>query len=414
MGYTFGAMPWKKTTPMEEMNRFVMLAASGRFTLTELCVDFGVSRKTGHKWLRRYEAEGLTGLRPRSRAPQRCPQQTGAGIERLILRVRQRRRTWGPKKLREVLRCEYRIKALPSHSTIARILRRHGASQRPRRKPGAYEVTRSTLTKPTHSNHVWTVDFKGWVMLHPLQRCDPLTVCDLFSHLVIGCRAQPNQQFGRTLRTFKALMRSYGKPQIIRVDNGTPFASIGLGRLSQLSVWWINQGIAVEFIRPASPYQNGAHERMHKDLKAEALTPPSPNLRAQQRRFERWRHLYNHVRPHESLKMKKPAQVYRRSQRRLRENDSALRYPKTHVVKRLSSTGQLAHEGRNYFVGEAFANCRVGLFINSAGRTELYFANRLLGHLVYDPAEQFRPKAYIAPPDHKPLAKTQPKSKSKA
>jgi transposase InsO family protein len=406
-------MPWKEVTPMEEINRFVMLAASGRFTLTELCHDFGVSRKTGHKWLRRYEAEGLLGLRPRSRAPGSCPHQTSAKIERWILRVRQQHRTWGPRKLRDLLQCEYGMKQLPSCSTFARILRRHGASHRSRRKPGLYEVDRSALTKAMYPNHVWTVDFKGWVMLSLLQRCDPLTVCDLFSHYVIGCRAQPNQQFGQTLRTFKALMRRHGVPRIIRVDNGTPFASIGLGRLSQLSVWWINQGISVEFTRPAHPQDNGAHERMHKDLKAEALNPPSPTLRAQQRRFERWRHIYNYVRAHEALKMKKPAQMYRRSQRRLRENDSALRYPKGYLVKRLSATGHLWHAGHNYHVGEAFAHCRVGLHIKATGRTELYFANRLLGYLVYDPAEQFRPKAYIALPDHKPLAKTQPKSKSK-
>jgi len=406
-------MPWKEVTPMEEINRFVSLAASGRFTRTELCRDFGVSRKTGHKWLRRYRAEGLAGLRPRSRAPQQCPHRTAAKMEQLILRERRFHRTWGPRKLQDLLRGKYGLKRLPACSTIARILQRHGASQRPRRKPGLYEVSRAALTKATHSNHVWTVDFKGWVMLNALQRCDPLTVCDLFSHYVIGCRAQPNQQFRGTLRTFKALMRHHGLPKIIRVDNGTPFASVGLGRLSQLSVWWINQGIAVEFTRPSHPQDNGSHERMHKDLKAEALAPPSPNLRAQQRRFERWQYIYNHVRPHESLQMRKPAQMYRHSQRRLRDNDSALRYPHTYLVKRLSLAGWLWHDGHNYHVGEAFARCRVGLSINPRGCTELYFANRLLGCLVYDPAEQFRPKAYIAPPDHKPLAKTHPKTKSK-
>lgn len=177
-------------------------------------------------------------------------------LEQLILRVRQRYRTRGPRKLQDVLRTQHRIKSLPSCSTIARIWHRHGASQKPRRKPGLDEVARSTLTKATHSNHVWTVDFKGWVMFNPLQRCDPLMVRDLFSHFALGCRAQPNQQFGQTLRTFKALMRHYRRPQIIRVDNGTPFASNGLGRLSQLSVWWINQGIAVEFTRPAHPQDN--------------------------------------------------------------------------------------------------------------------------------------------------------------
>jgi len=197
------------------------------------------------------------------------------------------------------------------------------------------------------------------------------------------------------------------------VDNGTPFASTALGRLSRLSVWWINQGIAVEFIRPASPQENGSHERMHRDLKAEATRPPSPNLPAQQRRFERWQYIYNHHRPHEALGMQKPAQIYRRSLRRLREDDSALRYPKGFLVKRLPVTGLLWHEGHHYHLGETFGLCRVGLKRNRAGQMEIYFANRLLGYLVFDPAERFRPPAYIAPPDRKSLAKTKPKPKSK-
>ena len=263
-------MPWNEVTPMEEINRFVCLAVSGRLTLTELCADFHVSRKTGYKWLRRYQAEGVRGLRPRSHRTRHCPHQTAVKIEQLVLQERRWHRTWGPKKLQELLRCRHRIKPLPACSTIAGILRRHGLSQRPRRKPGLYEVARSTLTGPTHPNHVWTVDFKGWFLLGNGQRCDPLTVCDRFSRYVLGCRARPDQQFGGTLRAFQKLMRHHGLPQVIRVDNGTPFASMALGRLSRLSVWWINQGIAVEFIRPASPQENGSHERMHRDLKAEA------------------------------------------------------------------------------------------------------------------------------------------------
>lgn len=406
-------MPWKQITPMEEKHRFVSLASSGRFTLTELCADFKVSRKTGHKWLRRYQAEGTPGLRERSRRPRGSPEQTLARIEQLILQERRRHRTWGPKKIRVLLRTKHRIKTPPACSTIGRILRRAGCTGQPRRRPGLYEVPRSALTKATHPNHVWTVDFKGWFALGNGVRCDPLTVCDLYCHYVIGCRAQFDQQFGSTLRAFKKLMRHHGLPKIIRVDNGTPFASTGLGRLSRLSVWWINQGITVEFIRPASPQENGAHERMHKDLKAEATRPPSPNQPAQQRRFERWQYIHNHVRPHEALGMRCPGQIYRRSQRRLRENDSAVRYPKDCLVKRLSVNGHLWHEGHSYQVGEAFAHCLVGLKRNRTGQTEIYFANRHLGNLLYDPEEQFRPKAYIVPPDHKPLAKTKPKSKSK-
>ncbi len=406
-------MAWNQVTLMEQKHRFVSLAATGRFTLTELCADFRVSRKTGYKWLGRFRQEGTAGLQERSRRPHGCTHQTAALIERLILKERRKHRTWGPKKLRRLLRRDHGVRRPPACSTIAAILRRRGLSQRPRRKPGLYTVPARTLTVPTHSNHVWTVDFKGWFNLGNGQRCDPLTVCDLYSRYYLTCRARPNQQFAGTLRAFRKLMRRHGLPEIIRVDNGTPFASIALGRLSQLSVWWINQGIIVEFIRPASPQQNGSHERGHRDLKAEATQPPSPNLAAQQRRFERWRHERNHVRPHEALGMLTPAQIYRPSSRRLGDHDKTPRYPKGWLVKQVSACGHLWHDGQSYHLGEIFAHSRVALRIDATGRTELHFANLHLGYLVYNPAERFRPPAYIVPPDRKPLAKTTLKTKPK-
>ena len=186
-------------------------------------------------------------------------------------------------------------------------------------------------------------------------------------------------------------------PEIIRCDLGTPFASIGLGRLSALSVWWIEQGIEVEFTRPASPQDNGSHERMHRDFKAEVAASPSPNFSAQQRRFERWRHEYNHERPHEALGQRPPADLYHRSNRRLNENDKPLVYPRHLEVKTISTSGHLAHEGRNYHVGEAFIGKRVGLDHRKDGTTELYFANVLLGTLTLNPDDPWRPPAFITP-----------------
>lgn len=410
-------MSWNQITIMDEKHRFISCADTGRFTFTELCAEFNISRKTGHKWSKRYREEGSAGLREHSRRPHGCAHQTALRIEQLIVRERCKHRTWGPKKLRQLLRRDHGIRRPPACSTIAAILRRRGLSQRARRKPGLYEVPRAALTVPTHPNHVWTVDFKGWFTLSRNgPRCDPLTVCDLFSRFYLACRARPNQQFAGTLRAFKKLMRYRGLPKIIRVDNGPPFASLALGRLSQLSVWWINQGIAVEFMRPASPQENGSHERGHRDLKAEATQPPSPTFAAQQRRFDRWQYERNHVRPHEALGQLCPAQIYRRSQTRLHEHDRIFRYPKDYLVRQVSVSGHLWHEGHNYHLGEVFAKCRVGLRLNSTGRTEVHFTNRHLGNLLYDPEEQFRPKASIVPPDHKSLVfpPTKPhKSKSK-
>lgn len=397
-------MPWKNVTTMDEIIRFVSLAQTGRFTVSELCEQFGISRKTGYKHLGRYGTDGLKGLEQRSHRPHRFPQRTPEAVERLIIAERRQHRTWGPKKLRKVLEVKHGIESAPARSTIGEILRRNGLSVRRRRKPGAYHALNDTLTQPTQPNHVWTVDFKGWLILGDGQRCDPLTVCDRYSHYVLACRAQPNQQFKRTLHTFRALMRQSGQPEVIRVDHGPPFASIGLGRLSSLSIWWIEQGIEVEFTRPASPQDNGSHERMHRDLKAEATKPPSANLGAQQRRFQRWRNTYNHDRPHEALDQQFPADFYQPSARRLNENDRALVYPADCEVKLISSSGFLSHQGHSYHVGEAFAGKRVGLHRNQQGQIQLYFANVHLGNLAFDEKGRFRPTAYISHPQPNPTS----------
>lgn len=391
-------MPWKNFTPMDEIIRFVSLAKSGRFTITDLCEQFAISRKTAYKHLDRYAEGGLAALAPRSHRPHCFPQRTDGKIEALILSERRLHRTWGPKKLQDVLERKHGVERPPACSTIGEILRRHGQSVPRRRRPGVYPALNEELTAPNQPNQVWTVDFKGWFLLGNGQRCDPLTVCDRYSHYVLAVRAQPDQQFRRTLYAFRALMRQTGMPEVIRTDLGSPFASVGLGRLSSLSVWWIEQGIEVEFTRPASPQDNGSHERMHKDLKAEATRPPSSNLAAQQRRFERWQYTYNHERPHEALQQQRPAEIYQPSTRRLNENDKPIIYPSDFKVKVVSTSGHVAHEGKNYLVGEAFAGKHVGLRRAHDGQTELHFANVLLGHLRFDAGGgRFKPTAYVAP-----------------
>lgn len=392
-----GVMPWKNVDPMQEKLRFVTLAKTGRFHISDLCLDFGISRKTGHKYIRQYESLGLAGLNEASRRPKSSPNSTDTSVERLILAERRLHRTWGPKKICEILRRKHGLDSPPSTSTIGAILKRHGMVKARRRKPGAYKVDRSELTRPQSPNEVWTVDFKGWFLLGNGQRCDPLTVCDLYSHYMIGCKAMPNQQFTSTHWQFKRLMRRHGLPEVIRVDNGTPFASVGLGGLSRLSVWWIAQGIRVEFTRPGCPQDNGSHERMHRDLKAEATDPPSANLRSQRRRFERWVSERNHERPHEALGQRVPAELYHKSKRRLNDCDK-LRYPKAHEVKTVSDSGHFNYDGRSYHLGEAFSGQRIGVKQSDLGQLEVHFANVHLGHLAYgSDGGRFRPSAYIAP-----------------
>ena len=322
-------------------------------------------------------------MHEKSRCPQRYANLTDVVVEKLILEDRRRHPTWGPKKLGDLLLKKHGIGRPPSCSTIGAILKRNGMVKPRRRRPGAYPVEPTKLTPAEYPNHVWTVDFKGWFKLGDGRRCDPLTVKDLSSHFMIGCRAMPNQQFGTTWHGFKRMARIHGLPAIIRVDHGSPFASGGLGRLSRLSVWWIEKGIVVEFTRPGHPLDNGSHERMHKDLKAEATQPPSANLRAQQRRFQRWLHTYNHQRPHESLGMRRPAEVYHPSQKRMGENVK-IGYPKNYLVKTISSSGFLSFEAKSYHVAEHFAGCRMGLLEDDHGTIQLHYANLHLGNLRFD------------------------------
>ena len=174
-------MPWNQITQNDEIIRFATLAQSGRFTITELCEQFGISRQTGHKHLQRYELEGIKGLRARSHRPHHFAQRTDEAVEGLILAERRLHRTWGPKKLRKVLEVKHGVEVPAATSTIGEIPRRHGLSARRRRKPGAYHSLNHGLTQPTQPNEVWTVDSKGWLTLADGQRCDPLTVCDRYS-----------------------------------------------------------------------------------------------------------------------------------------------------------------------------------------------------------------------------------------
>ena len=401
-------MPWNEVNPMDEKIRFVLLAKSGRFTMTELCHDFGISRKTGHKYLNRYELYGAEGLHELSRAPQKNAKCTDDEIVKLILKIRRAHTTWGGKKLYGILHDDYGVESPPCIATINNILKRHGLVKPKRRKPGAYPASPSELTQAEYPNHVWTIDFKGWFILGNAVQCEPLTVKDLYSRLMIGIRAQDNQRYKSTTRSFRCMARANGLPRILRADCGSPWASPGLGRLSRFSILLIEQGVAIEFTRPGHPQDNGSHERMHRDLKAEATSPPSKNLRAQQRRFDRWVHTYNYKRPHEALGGKRPAQVYHPSEKRLGEKVT-IRYPKNYIKKRVSQSGFIAFEGKNYYAGEHFAHCTLGLYENEQNQIEVHYANLHLGNLAYDSeGGRFRPTAYIAPLRNKSLDKANP------
>ena len=390
-------MSWKEIACVVRRLRFVKLALKAQQSMSQLCRAFGISRKTGYQWKDRFEREGRSGLRDRSSRPHRSPKQTSSVWVSRIRQMRRRHRSRGSRKLAVRLRQAYGTQRAPAARTVGDWLKRmklsRGGRRRSRRGPA---LTRNPLTVATQNNQVWTVDFKGWFRTQDGRRVEPLTVRDLFSRYVLIVRLLSDQSWGPVRRVFLRLFARYGMPKIIRVDNGGPFGSNGPAGLSRLSAWWTALGIQVQFIAPGHPEQNGAHEQMHRVLKAETTKPTSRNLRSQQRRINRWRNTYNQIRPHEGLKQRPPGEVYR--WKGSRSPSAALTYPNDWQVRRVRSNGQIRWQGQKRFVGEAFVGYPVGLRPRGQGRWAVRFAGMLIGELWDCDTGGMRPAKYAGRP----------------
>lgn len=351
-------MPWQERSPMDLRMQFVLDWGSGHWTMTELCADYGISRKTGYKWVGRHAVHGPGGLHDQSRRPQHSPRATDAELVKVLLALRQRHPSWGAKKLLAVAARQMPTAAWPSRSTVCDLLKVHGYIRaRPRRPraPGAP----SPLAPVTRPNATWTTDFKGEFRTGDGVYCYPLTLRDGFSRFVLRCDALRGRTYADTQRCFARAFAAYGLPDRIRSDNGGPFASTGLGRLSRLSVWWIRLGILPERIALGRPEQNGSHEQFHSVLKAETTRPPAVHANAQQRRFTRFCREYNHERPHEALNNDVPAAHYTTSTRSLPSRLPPVDYASHLEVRRVSSIGQVSWQGANLFLSLALAGEQV-------------------------------------------------------
>src|SRR5438094_6919159 len=332
-------MPWRQVDAMTERRQFIRDARQRLVTFTELCALYGISRVTGYKWLQRANASGLDVRQELSRRPHSCPHATPPMLQARLLEARRRHPTWGPRKLLALMRRQERRQgtafAWPARSTVAELLRRNGLSA-PRRRRARRGHPGRPLTPMTAPNVIWTADYKGQFRLGDGSYCYPLTVQDGFSRYLLGCRALTGTTTVECRPVLERLFQEYGLPEILRTDNGVPFATGALGRLSQLSVWWIHLGIYPELIEPAHPEQNGRHERMHRTLKRATARPPQAHLAAQQRAFDRFRQRYNEERPHEALGDATPASCYAASPRPYRATLEPLVYP-GHYERRLVS-----------------------------------------------------------------------------
>jgi putative transposase len=385
------AMPWKVSSPLDERMIFITRTKSGE-KVTDLCKEFGISRKTAYKFMGRYEKHGPSGLHDVSRRPHRCPQQTPEEIKSLIVTTKQERPTWGAGKIREWLLRKNPDLKIPSRFTVHEILCRYDLVSY--RKRGRSKITPSYLQTPQttseKANEVWCADFKGQFQLGNHRYCYPLTITDHFSRFLITCESLEDTKGAGAQPVFEAAFEEYGLPDAILTDNGTPFASVGLLGLSRLSVWWMRLGIALRRIVPGHPEQNGRHERMHLTLKLETTRPAAGNFLQQQEKFDNFRAVFNSERPHEGLDMKCPADLYQPSGRPFPKELPEIQYPLHDDSKLVGANGTLKFERLGFHLTDALAYQPVGIREEDLGLWRISFMNLDLG--LFDGDEnKFRP-----------------------
>jgi len=353
------SMPWKECSAMDERLRFVARLLDGE-TMSEVCREFGVSRKTGYKIFDRYKEHGLEALTDRSRRPVRYANQLPPQIESLIVRCKQEKPHWGARKIRELLvrrlDGDFRV---PAKSTVHTVRCRHGLVKIPGRPRRRAEGT--ALSPGTAPNDLWCADFKGEFKLGDGRYCYPLTVTDHASRFLLVCEALESTREDLAVTAFEQLFRDRGLPLAIRSDNGVPFASPnGLFNLSKLSVWRLRLGVAIERIKPGHPQQNGRHERMHLTLKQQTTRPPGTNSLQQQAKFDQFSKEYNEERPHEALDMKPPAEVYKPSPRPY-QGLPDLAYPFHDRDVLVTACGRICMHRKRINVSTVLAGQRLGI-----------------------------------------------------
>jgi putative transposase len=373
-------MPWREASPMDQRTQFIADHLRDMLSLTELCELYGISRKTGYKWIDRYVRQGPAGLEERSRRPRRSPNATSEEIVGAILEARRRHPSWGGKKLLALLQRRHPRWSLPGRSTACDILSRHGMvpRRRQRRRIGHPGKPTSQILAP---NDVWSADYKGQFRVGDGRYCYPLTVADGFSRYLLGCQVLPSTAVAEAKPIFMRRFHEYGLPKRIRSDNGVPFATNTLARLSTLSAWWVRLGILPELIEPGHPEQNGRHERMHRTLKAETTRPAAGSLAAQQRRFNIFREEFNDERPHEALDNATPAACYTTSPRPMPERLPPLEYPDRFEVRYVSANGGIRWNSRWVNVSIVCVGEYVGLEEIADGVWNVYFGPLRLGRL---------------------------------
>lgn len=374
-------MPWSQTSAMDQKTQFIADYLRQTLDMTELCQHYGISRKTGYKWIARYLEDGPLGLEDLSRRPAKSPNATPQTTVDALLEIRRRHPSWGAKKLLPFLARRHPDWDLPACSTVGDILKRHGLVPTRRRRRVIGHPGRP-VTESLAPNEVWCADFKGQFKTGDGLYCYPLTVTDNYSRYLLGCQALLSTCAADAKPVFTRLFKEFGLPRRIRSDNGVPFATTTLARLSELSAWWVRLGIVPELIEPGKPQQNGRHERMHKTLKAETTRPPGANRRAQQRKFNRFVREFNDERPHEALDQETPASYYQPSPRPMPDRLPPLEYPDRFEKRYVSYNGGIRWKKGWVNVSLTCAGEYVGLEEIDDGVWNVYFGPLKLGRLL--------------------------------
>ena len=394
-------MPFRESCPVEERVALLLDYESGAFSAVELCERYGISRDTFYVWKRRREAGGERWFEELSRAPGSCPHAVPPETIAAIVAMRARFPRFGPKKIKAKLALDRPEIGWPAASTIGDILKREGLiadTKRAKKPTGQGEIVAGAI----EPNGEWAIDFKGWFRTLDGTRCDPLTVSDTASRYLIEARITPPTHDG-VKAIMERVFERIGMPDAIRSDNGAPFGSAGAGGLSRLSVWFLKLGIEPRFIPPASPQDNGRHERMHRTLKAETARPPAHHPDQQQVRFNIFRQVYNEERPHEALGQTPPACHWTPPRRVMPRFIEDPWYDPDHEVRRVRPDGTIKWRGEHVFIGEALVREPVGLHEHERGGHLVRFCGRDLG--LIDEAGRFH---RFAPPRARLRSATEP------
>jgi transposase InsO family protein len=382
---------------VSERKEFIQACLDRSRTITEICSEFGISRKTGYKILNRYRVFGDAGLEDRSHAVLEHPFRISAEVQGRILALKQQHPDYGPRLIHDRLVQHEPLMHWPAASSIGQLLKRHGLVRRRRRRNHDRERAQlnSHLTKASEPNLVWTADFKGQFRLNTGFGiyCYPLTVMDLNSHFALGIRALDKTSVEPTKQAFIRVFREYGLPQVIRTDNGVPFSQPNaIGRLGKLALWWVRLGIKPEHIRPARPAENGAHERFHRTLKAATAKPASASLKSQQRRFDDFRAEYNDHRPHSSLPSRRPpGDFYARSPKAYPEKLPALEYPDRAIMRLVTFGGQIKWRNQRIFLSSNIVGEHVGISEEPGDSFSVTYGKLQLGRIDAE-SNEFTPE----------------------